>query len=108
MELDEAEVHLWRAWKRTDTGETYIFIPAPYPDKTLNGVQSGHQTGMQLGHQITRSGRKYQFSYRIYGETDKIMLSIDNETFQVKKIDGIAKPATMILIDSLKEIEFVA
>lgn len=99
MNIEEFEINLWRKWKRNDTGDTYSFLPGQYDNENFKDFQ--------MGLLVTDDNRTFKIGFKIYAENNKAMLQIVDAVYEIKRIDGRIKPATMVLIDNLnKEINF--
>jgi len=99
MSIESFEVNLWRKWKRNDTGDTYAFVPGQYDNEQFKDFQTALM--------VTVDKKTFKIGFKVYEENNKAMLQIVDAVYEIKRIDGKSKPATMILIDSLKkEIHF--
>lgn len=99
MNLESFEINLWRKWRRNDTGATYSFIPGQYDNENFKEFHTALM--------VTADTRTFRIGFKVYEENEKPMLQIVETVYEIKRIDGKSKPATMILIDSSKnEIHF--
>lgn len=99
MNITSFEINIWRIWIRNDSGDKYGFSPGAF-----NKIEF---PGYNLAVIVSRKNEMINVGYKIYEEKSKVILQIADKIYEIKRIDGRLKPATMVLIDSTKnEIGF--
>lgn len=99
MSIENFEINLWRKWKRNDTGDTYAFVLGQYDNENFKDFQTCLM--------VTADKKTFKIGFKVYEENNKTMLQIVDVVYEIRRIDGRTKPATMILIETVdNEVNF--